>query len=546
MPFPRPRFAALALVACTGLSLPVSAAEPPALVLLLAIDQLRRDRVDASLPGGLGRLAREGRLYTQSMLEHAATETCPGHVTMLSGRHPGPAGVPGNRFIDRDSGRRVYCVEDPSEDGRVFGAQHGRSPRLFQVDFLGDWMKQARPETRVFSVSGKDRSAVALGGKRADAAYWLEKGLEMGESVGFTTSRYYTQALPGWVQAFNGLDPLRDGLLADVPERWEHGPIEAGDRPDDYPAEDPDLGRTSGRRVRDDSLEDFAERVSATPFLDDITLSFAEALIENEGLGQGAMPDLLAIGLSATDLVGHHYGPESHEAIDALRRLDLALRDFFEFLEGRLGPDRVLIVLTSDHGVLPLPEWLVETGRSQCPVEDGRSGIILLGLGLRWKLHRSFAPLFSWPQEWVHFSGSRVTVNRSLAREREVSVKEIVKVTERYLEAQPAIVEAWTEEEIESRDSPLAQLYRNAFHPERSGDLAIQVAPTCLITRYDYGTSHGSPYEYDLAVPLIFFGPGVPAGRIEGRAAPIDIAPTLARLLELEVPEGLDGRVLFE
>jgi predicted AlkP superfamily pyrophosphatase or phosphodiesterase len=539
-------------------SLPALAerAEPPAeervaLVVVIAVDQLRRDRLDASLPGGLGRLVREGRVYTDAALDHATSETCPGHVTMLTGHYPGRAGVPGNRFIDRASGERIYCVEDRSPDAAVIGAdgepRDGRSPRNLRVDTLGDWMKAARPKARVFAVSPKDRSAISLAGQRPDSAYWLDRS----GRTGFTTSLYYAPELPAWVKGWNGGSPGA-GFLSSLPEQWLHADAAGEPRPDVFPGESRQHGSASPHPLRARDAEEFIENVWSSPFLDLLTLRFARELVQREELGRRAQPDLLALSLSATDTVGHEYGPESLEARDALERLDAALGDFLDFLDRWLDPEphpgrgrtrSALVVLTADHGVLPLPEWLAATGRSECPIEGGRQGLVPLALRLHWKLHRELSP-FSWPCPWVHIA-SQLTVNRELAEQRGVPVERVVSVAERFLEAEPAIREAWTQPEIRSRDDPMARLYRHSLDPERSGDLAIQVEPTCLIDYSGTGTTHGSPYLYDRAVPLLFSGPGVVPGRISGPAAPVDIAPTLARLIGVAIPPDLDGRDLF-
>ena len=177
-------------------------AAQPRLVLILAIDQLRPDRLgDETLSGGLGRLVREGRVYTDAVLDHAFTETCAGHVSLVTGRHPGVSGVPGNRYPDLEQGRAIYCVADDAPDAVVFGgvpAEGGRSPRNLRVSTLGDWLKQVDPKAKVFTVSGKDRSAVALGGRGADAAYWFART----GKIGFTSSAYYVDALPDWVGAW--------------------------------------------------------------------------------------------------------------------------------------------------------------------------------------------------------------------------------------------------------------------------------------------------------------------------------------------------------
>ncbi len=513
-------------------------ADVPRLVVLVSVDQLRTDRVDLELPGGLGRLAREGRFFRDAVLEHGLTQTCPGHVTMLTGQHPGPAGVPANSFVDPETARPVYCVEDNAPDAQTLGGTLGRSPRLIRVDALGDWMKRTRPGARVFSVSQKDRSAIALGGQRPDAAYWVDRA-----ALGFTTSRYYLSELPEWVRELNRGG---EGLLDGVPEFWEYPVPPDAKRPDAYPAESDQFQRASPHPVRGETLADSLESLYFTPYSDLATLRFARALVEQEQLGERDGTDLLAISLAATDTVGHLYGPESWEARDALQRLDAGLAAFLEFLEQRVGPERLLVVLTADHGVLPLPEWLSETGRSRCPADDGRESLRWLGLGLGARLHFEFGPWLSWPASWLVFSGAGLSVNRPLAAERGVSADAVLDLVETYLESRESVARVWTKHEIANGSGPseFARLYANSFDPERSADLSVQLEATCLISPFDFGTSHGSPYRYDRAVPLIFWGAGVEPGSIPGPAATVDIAPTLARAIGVEVPEGLAGKPL--
>ena len=505
-------------------------------MLLLSIDQLPADRVDEDLPGGLGRITRDGLRHTNAWLEHANTETCPGHASMITGRHPSGSGIAGNNFIDGEGGRPIYCVEDPLEDARVFGAEHGRSPRRLRATSLGDWMKGARPETRVFSVSGKDRAAIMLGGKGADAAYWLNRSAD----VGFTTSRYYVDERPAWVSAFNA------ALATGLPPSWTHAVVSGvpAGRTDDFPGESPEYGRTSGHPLLHEDPERFAKNLYVTPYLDQVTLRFATELVTREQLGRGTGPDLLAISLSASDRVGHLYGPYSHEARDTLVRLDRELGRFLDFLSAELGGGSLLVVLTSDHGVLPLPEWIARQGELACPEEHGRAGLRMLVLGLFWELHKELGGVLSWPRQWVTIAGPRIGVRRAVTRRAEIPLDNVLDVAESYLEGIPAIARAWRADEIRSETGELARLYRNSFVPGRSGDLFIQLERTCLISTSDYGTGHGTGYDYDRRVPLIFWGQGVKTGRRDDRVATVDIAPTLARWLGLEVPEDLDGRAL--
>ncbi len=513
-----------------------AAPEGPTLVLLLAVDQLGRDRLDPALPGGLGRLAREGRRFENGIVDHASSSTCPGHASLATGRHPARVGVPGNRFVDRASSEVTYCVDDPSGDGAVLGDEEvGRSPILLRTDALGDWLKAARPESRVYSVSGKDRAAITLGGRRPDGAWWYWKG----DPPRFTSSRYYTDRTPEWVEAFNR--EWRESL----PDHWRLPPdlVAADGRPEDFHAESSRYGGGASKRVVEGDADELAERLYHTPFLDEATLDFARELVARHDLGRGPGVDLLAVSLSSTDTVGHLYGPESHEARDSLLRTDAAVGRFLAYLEERAGPGGLVVSLSSDHGVLPLPEWLAATGRSECPVEGGRVGLIWLGLRLLSRLHFEFSP-WSWPGQWLHFAGYDATVDRQRAAAKGVDVDEVAAFAEEWIERHPAVAEVWTRREIAEGDDEWARLYRNSADPERGGDLVIQVQPTCLIYPFDEGTDHGTPYLYDREVPIVFFGPEVEPGAVGGPARTIDVAPTLARELGIPVPDDLDGRVL--
>jgi predicted AlkP superfamily pyrophosphatase or phosphodiesterase len=527
-----------------------AAPAPPRLVLVLSIDQLRADRLDPTLPGGLGRIAREGRVFADAAHAHASTETCPGHATILTGHHPGPAGVPLNDYVDPASGKTVYCVEDDAPDARVLGPSgdlgEGRSPRRMRVSTLGDWMKAATPTARVFAVSGKDRSAITMAGRHPDGVYWFE-GRPPG---GFTTSRYYRAALPEWAQRWHGTDPPHDAFLSGIPEHWEHpsGAPANGARMDDTPWEAARFLRVSGHPLRSRDRKKFLDQVTFSPWLDTLTLDFSRELVVQENLGQGPGPDLLALGLSATDTVGHLYGPGSQEARDALRRLDADLGRFLDALEKRLGPGRVLIALTADHGVLELPEYLAEVGASACPVAGGRIDARALAKELEAAMVAALEPPGSPPHDepWLTQASLELSVSRKLAAAHGVPIDKVVGAARRFLSTQPGVTRVWTAEEIARGEGPApwAALYRHSFDPERSGDLTLQTAPGCVLSPYPAGTSHGTPNLYDRAVPLVFLGPGVAPGVVRGRAAPVDVAPTLARQLGVPAPSGLDGRPL--
>jgi arylsulfatase A-like enzyme len=273
-------------------------------------------------------------------------------------------------------------------------------------------------------------------------------------------------------------------------------------------------------------------------------------MVERESLGSGPGPDLLAVSLSATDYIGHAYGPDSQEAAHALRELDGQLDAFLRFLEGRVPRGALLVVLSADHGVAPIPEVAIELGTSECRVPGGRAD------GERWKdLVRNAAvkacgsadaPAVAWDGNhsfkldpaWLSRCASRAEALAAMASQ---------------LSTQPGVVHVWTAADV-SRDEKecvgFCRLFRNSFGGDRSGDLVVQLDPTCQLTPIDpehkspYVTGHGTPYAYDRGVPLVFWGNGVAPGIVRGRAHTIDIAPTLARRLGLAALPGWNGRPL--
>jgi predicted AlkP superfamily pyrophosphatase or phosphodiesterase len=511
------------------------------LIVVISVDQLGASRLSTVLPGGLGRLAREGRVFTAATLPHAITHTCPGHVSLVTGRSPGPIGIPANTLIDGGDRGTVYCVEDSASDAAVHGESEGRSPRRMRATALGDWLTDARPGARVFSVAGKDRSAIVMGGQGAEAAYWLAGD----DPLRMTSSRYYMPSLPEWVVAANA------GLARGLPARWDHGtPLpETGEPPpgraDDYRGEDDKLGRTSSHPILESGPGGLHDRVAASPFADQLVLDFAAELIEREGLGVRQV-DLLLVGLSATDIIGHAYGPESHEAADARVRLDAKLAAWLERLERHTDGGTLIVALSADHGVLPLPEWLADTGRATCPVPGGGR---VLTLGLLSRLSQGLAEAFpgdgGLPE--LHLSWPQIAVSRASAATLGIDPAAVLDVIERELEAEPSIARVWRREEIldPADASEMARLYRASFDPSSGVDLVAQVAEGCLVTSSATGTSHGSPYVYDRAVPLVLWGTGVAPGQSAEPVTTLDLAPTVAGLLGVPVPAEVEGRDLL-
>ncbi|MBT4492845.1 MAG: alkaline phosphatase family protein [Gammaproteobacteria bacterium] len=524
------------LISVLFLSACVARPQPePSLIVMISIDQMRPDRLNGSLPGGLGRLMRDGFVFPSATLDHGLTNTCPGHVVMSTGVNPARAGIAGNSYIDHETGGERYCVDDPGTDNTVLGTTETRSPNAITAGTIGDWLKKKSRSSKVFAVSAKDRAAITMAGKRGDGVFWFHRGTGR-----FTTSRYYGNRLPDYVADFNGNSFFEDGFGASIPERWLH---RGGSyRPDDFQGEMTKNLRVSGHPLN--TGEQRASQVYYSPYIDLATGELARRMLEAERLGQRGVTDLLAVSFSATDTVGHYYGPFSAESEDGLRRLDEEVGRFLDALDQAV-PGNYLLVMSADHGVQPLPEWLTDQGQMNCPAAGGRTELTALGRSVIGFLIAELGIPAEQAVRLLGFSAAGITINANTAKALGLDVDTVRDALEAFLESQPIIKAAWTELEINTGNSEFARLYRNSFVPGKSGHLIPQTHENCLVW-FPEGTTHGSPWLYDRAIPLVFYGRGVKKGVSGGRAHSVDIAPTLGAMLGLSFPDDLDGQIRSE
>ncbi len=498
----------------------------PRLLLLVAVDQLAFEylgRFDPFFEGGLRQLMDQGVLFENANYDHALTATAAGHTAMASGLHPASSGIIGNEWYDRGLRSSLYSFE---------GREHLRSPQNLNGTGLADWLKELDPRSKAFTASAKDRSAIAMGGHAADAAYWFDK-----ETGAFITGSYYTDRPPEWVEDFNR-SRLTDRIFGDP---WEPLPL-TDEELDQLGIVEIDEGlfpRRFPHSIGNQSVApggSFYQGIYASPFVDTHLLEFAEALVDAEQLGQREHLDFLALGLSALDSVGHSFGPHSREAADVVLRLDRNLGRFLEFLDARIGLERVVIALTADHGVLPVPEYTSSLGLpgARMGAEDRvcfqRAG-------------RAIAQRF-FLEDWVM---SGFYLDREMIEGAGADPEEVEAALARELEGCAIVERVWTRAELMNTrmDEPdrMRRLYRHSFHEERSPDLLVQKIPHAISSGSVLAT-HGSPYEYDTHVPLFFLVPGVPGGRVAEPVRIVDLAPTLAALVGIPTPERLDGREL--
>ena len=497
----------------------------PRLIVLIVVDQFRADYLERFRPLlklGFHRLLEEGVVFTETLHHHSDTKTAPGHASLVTGKHPSHHGVIANDWFDPASGKTIDAVEDDRFDPEW-------SPHRLLASTLGGWLKDSDPRSKVFGASGKPRAAVLMAGRDADAAYWYDE-----DNGHFVTSDYYQEGEPDWLTEFHrelfvdrffgrAWEPLPEVVSADAV--YDIAPVER--EPFEHRFPHP-LGRATVA-PEEHFYEDLME---ASPFVDEYLGVFARALIRSEGLGGDTATDFLGLSFSAADKVGHHWGPNSPELLDVLLRLDRTLGDLLAFVDEEIGREHVVIALTSDHGVNPLPAYLQKHG-----VEGRRLGAdgILCFQRLEGELERQFGE-----GKWF---AADLRFDRGLAAARGVALADLEAETRRLLESCPGVARVWTRSELESgaaAEEPLGEFFVNSFHPERSPDLKVQLEEHFLAWT-ELETTHGAVYRYDTHVPWLLRLPTGAGGVVTAPVYTVDIAPTLARLVGLTPPGDIDG-----
>lgn len=493
---------------------PVSEPRCPKLVLLIAIDQFRYDylpRFRSEYTGGLARLMDHGASFVNANLEHYPTATAVGHSTMMTGATPALSGIIGNEWYDRASGKAVTSVSDDSV--QLLGATGpGSSPRRLLVSTVGDELKRSgSPNSKVIGISLKDRAAILPSGHMANAAYWFDHA-----TGNFVSSTFYFPELPAWVNAFNS----RHEAAAFAGKLWL--PAAAGQQE---------------RRLPNEPGSKLNDALYASPFGNTLLAAFTGQAIDAEHLGTRGVTDLLTVSFSSNDAVGHRWGPDSPEVHAVCLSVDRAIGKLLDHLDRTVGLNNTLVILTADHAVSPKPEVLEA---QKMP-------------GGRFK-GDFFAPLTQALTErygagrWlIGTSGASPYLNYQLIRDKKLNLDDVIRVAALAMASAPHVVRVYPRRQlITSRGAAdiIDKRVMRSFNFSRSGDMEIIMEPYWV--RGGSGATHGTPYNYDSHIPLIFMGRGIRPGRYFTAAVQNDLAPTVAALLDVEIPSGSAGRVLNE
>lgn len=527
--------ATLATAACAQ---PAAQPQPlrpgaPRLIVVISVDQFSADLFDEYRPhftGGLARIA-SGIAFRNGYESHATTETCLGHSTILTGDHPSETGIAGNVWFDAKAPRTdkaIYCAEDESIPG-TSSANYKVSPKHLRVPSLGDLLKQSSPASLNVAVAGKDRAAVMMGGHSPDQR-WYWDGKQFATDVAGA-------AVPSSVTATNA---MLAGLLATATPPLQPTPFcQSNARVFAIPGGGKPVGNGALGRAAGDTAG-----FRSTPQFDAAVLALAARLVEEMKLGRDSAPDILSVGLSATDYVGHTYGTGGQEMCLQLLELDREIGDFLAQLD-RWGIDYA-VVLTADHGGLDIPERLRAKGVADAAWVDPGLRTETLGQAVAARTNlKGPIIIFGGPSGDIYLDPALQGADRAKARDALLAA----------YRAHPQVAGVFTKEQIARVAVPsgdptrwsLIQRVRASFDAERSGDLYVVLKPhiTPIFDTTRYVATHGSPWDYDRRVPILFWRKGMAAAPREEAVDTVDIMPTLAATIGLSLaPGSVDGKCL--
>ena len=526
---------------------------PPKLVVVVVIDGLPQEQLlksyDLLAPNGFRRLMDKGAWFSDAHQAHAITVTAVGHATILSGAYPYQTGIIGNDWRSRD-GKFIYNTADAAHkylDGTPTTEDDGVSPKNLQVSMLGDELRYATNNAgRIFSVSGKDRGAILMAGKTG-TAYMLSK-----KTGRFTSTSYYMNKHPAWWETYYEKKPQdqwfhkRWNLLLEDPKAYQRVLADGQPWAAVYNNMTSKMGYMYGLgEITPGPI--YYSMLIAGPYGDEATAEFSASLMKGESIGKNpsGATDILTVSFSSHDYINHNFGPESIQSMDHLFRLDRTLAKFFATIDAQVGRDNVLTLLTADHGFMNTPEYSTARG-----FDAGRVDPKALRGTVNALAEKKFGIANLAPQ---HMTGGW-TLDYAAMDAKGVNREEVENCMARAVLEQPGMAFAFTRSQLERGTLPatrVATLVQRAWHRQFAIDLVVVQKPFYYFQSPSNSPqavcSHGSPYSYDTNVPLMVEGSKwIKAGRYGQYAETVDIAPTLAQILNVRVPSASEGKVLTQ
>ena len=514
----------------------------PKLVIGLVVDQMRYDYLrifyDRFGEGGFKKLINEGYHLENTHYNYIPTYTAVGHASIYTGTTPDHHGIIGNNWYDKVLKKSIYCVDDSKFEtvGATTGGQ--KSPYRMVTTTITDQLKLAQNmRGKTIGIAIKDRSSILPAGHTANAAYWFE-----GNDVGkFISSTFYMNELPQWVNEFNN-SGIANNYLNLVWDTYypietytetiaDNNPYEGGYNGKDTPTFPYDLSELRHKNGNYNLLKEVA-------FGNSYTVDFAKAAILGEQLGKGEFTDFLSVSFSTPDYIGHNFGTNAKEIEDNYIRLDKDLEHFIKFLDEEVGKGNYTLFLTADHAAVPVPAYLqsLKIPSRYLNNNDFRNFI-----------HGLTAKLYGSKEIMENYSNGQIYLNHETLNKLNLNKVEVAERLAQEIIHYKDVYKVVTAKDVQTTnyDYGILSQVQNGFNQKYSGDIIVVPFPASL-SYSKTGTSHGSGYNYDTHIPLIFYGQGIKQGASDEYYRIIDIAPTIASLLNITRPNSCTGRTITE
>jgi predicted AlkP superfamily pyrophosphatase or phosphodiesterase len=520
--------------------------DKPHLVIGIIVEELNYNQLekfhDKLGENGIKKLINEGTYFKNASYEYLLTQSAPGHATIATGSEPSFHGITSDEWYIPLKNELLNCTKDVNVNSVGGSFESGlHSPINLLVSTFSDELAMAtNRKAKIFGIGLRESSAILSAGHTANAAYWFDN-----TTGTWMSSSYYIPALPEWVNDFNAMK-FSDAYLNSTWNLLKPLNYYADCLPDSNSFE---MGFNNInyfpydlKKLRSKNLFNFKNDFSLlreTPFGNSFTTSFAIRLIQNEHLGKGDATDYLSICYSATDYIGHRFGPSSVEMGDAILRLDDDIKNLLMFLNDSIGKRNVLIYFTAAHGISEIPAVLE---KNRIP-----SGYFQQNQALQ--LLRSYLNAVYGEGDWVKgYSEKQIFLNRTLIEDARLSLDDVQKKVARFLVQFTGVQAAYPYSAFEANDFGNGNLKRiiNNFSPQRSGDVIVILNPGWVEKESDYVTNYNSPYEYDSHVPLIWYGWTINRATVTRHVNMTDIAATLSTLCKVPYPNACTGEPMFE
>lgn len=509
----------------------------PKLVVGIVVDQMRYDYInkywDKYDEGGFKKLVNQGTFCKNVNFNYVPTYTAPGHASIYSGTTPSFNGIVANDWYNREINRNFYCVEDTSVNTVGSDSKAGKiSPKNLLTTTVTDELKlQNREESKVFGISLKDRGAVLPAGHLPNGAFWYDS-----KTGNFITSTFYTNALPTWVSDFN----TKKLPAAYMSKDWTTlYPIEQYKESAADNNEFEGMFKGETKPVFPHKLTHFIKQeeglgiIRSTPFGNSLIKDLAIQLVKSENLGKSYRSDFLAISFSSTDYVGHMYGPQSIEVQDTYLRLDKDIEELLNFLETQVGKDNLLVFLTADHAAAQAPSFAQKSNIPGGYVDDKF---------LKDTLNKFLKNKFGFDLV-TDFTNQQVYLNHTIILKNNIRLRDVQQVAADFFNRFNYVENSLPAYSLNDcyYTSGIPLLIQNGYHTKRSGDVMVNYLPGWM-EYHKTGTTHGSPYNYDTHVPLIWYGWKIKQAELLDAISITDIAPTLSVFLGVPFPNATTGK----